>query len=665
MVPRVVLERRRVEALTPYIAQAWDRHFTIADLHTKYPTFIHMLRSGFIAGIPPILATYSPINRSSIIDYHNDFLKVIESEFEKGRYIGPFSKHEITELLGPFQTSPLSIIPKPHKPGSFRLIQNFSHPHSRSGSVTSINKVILSENYPCTWGTFGTISLLIWFLPPGSEGATRDVKEAYRTVPLHSSQWPGMVVRLDEDNTFAIDTQNAFGLASGAGIYGLVADAGMDIMRAQGIGPITKWVDDHLFIRIRREYLVKYNSLRTKWAEKLDRNGGLKHSKGRLWLQGDFMDIGRFEEYDDDCTKPIKDHVPINLTRRNQHDIQFLYSFEDIDALSEELGIPWEKDKDVPFAPVATFIGFEWNIEERTVSLPLAKRKKYLLAIEEWERADTHTLDEAQKLHGKLIHATLIQPHGRPYLINLEAFLGIFRDSPFKPRTPSKALHHDLQWWRVALTADVVQRPIPGPITAIDIAAYSDASSGVGVAITIGNRWRAWRLVPGWKAENRDIGWAEAVGFYFLAATILACHSNSDHFKVYGDNQGIVEGWWKGRSRNKPTNEIFKRISELARNSQSSFYTRYVPSKLNPADDPSRGKYYNLALLLPAPPIPDYLRTFIVDFDHPLLPIEQQLTTEGKAPSPEPKPPYQNRDHTHPIFDYEAENFTRQNKSWQ
>lgn len=665
MALKTVLEHRQHEAFSPYIAAAWDNRFTAAGLHSKYPSFIDMLHSGFIAGIPSLPTTYTPANHPSIINHRNDFQKVIEAEFQKGRYIGPLSNTEIIDLIGPFQTSPLSIIPKPHKPGSFRLIQNFSHPHSQITLVPSINSAISSEEYPCTWGTFGTVALLIWSLPPGLEGATRDVKEAYHTVPLHPSQWPGMVVRLSEDNSFAIDTQNAFGLASGAGIYGRVADAGVDIMRAQGLGPITKWVNDHLFLQIRREHLIEYNTLRDTWAQKLNQNGGLQHSKGRLWYCGDLMDTGRFEEYDEDCTMPIKDQKLLSPALRNQHDVQFTYSLDDIDAISNELGIPWEKAKDVPFTSVPTFIGFEWNIEKRTVALPLAKKKKYLAAINDRSKSITHTLDEAQKLHGKLLHTTLILPHGCPYLTQLEAFLSIFQNSPFKPRTPHNALNNDLRWWKKALSATTVQRPIPGPVVVRDIAAYSDASSGVGLAITIGNRWRAWRLIPGWKADRRDIGWAEAVAFYFLTATITAHYPDGSHFRIYRDNQGVVEGWWKERSRNKPTNKVFKQIFELAQGSRSSFYTCYVPSELNPANKPSRGIYYSRSLLLPAPIIPENLQPFIVDFNHPKLPIEQQLASQGNLPSPELKPPRQTNTHTDLGRDSKATEHTPQDKKWQ
>lgn len=78
-----------------------------------------------------------------------------------------------------------------------------------------------------------------------------------------------MVVKLAEEDSYAVDTQNAFGLASGAGVYGYVADAGVEVMRAKGLGPISKWVDDHLFIRIRREHLSEYNSQRKRLASRI------------------------------------------------------------------------------------------------------------------------------------------------------------------------------------------------------------------------------------------------------------------------------------------------------------------------------------------------------------------------------------------------------------
>jgi hypothetical protein len=196
---------------------------------------------------------------------------------------------QITNMIGPFQSSPLSIIPKPGKPGKFRLIQNFSHPYSQTLSNASINSYIDPADFPCTWGTFATVALIIAQLLEGSQAATRDVKEAYRTVPIHPSQWPGMVMRLPGQDNFAIDTRDAFSLSSGAGPYGKVADIGLEIMRAQGLGPITKWVDNHLFFRIPHSQLNKYNLLRKEAADTISKMQGQVHQKGRIWFRGKLL----------------------------------------------------------------------------------------------------------------------------------------------------------------------------------------------------------------------------------------------------------------------------------------------------------------------------------------------------------------------------------------
>ncbi|KAF7776627.1 hypothetical protein Agabi119p4_5020 [Agaricus bisporus var. burnettii] len=281
-------------------------------------------------------------------------------------------------------------------------------------------------------------------------------------------------------------------------------------MRAQGLGPISKWVDDHLFLRIPRAHLAEYNSLRSRWASIIQCEGGQKHTRGRLWFRGESLDNGKFEEYDEDKALPILDLS--TTSPRSPHDKLFSYAFQDIDTISERLGIPWETAKDSPFAASFTFIGLTWDAEKHTVSLPLAKRQKYHAAITAWQSVNTHTLKEAEELHGKLLHASLVLSQGRPYLINIEAFLGVFKDTPLKPRTPPKHLITDLLWWETALSSLHVERPIQASPTVTDPNAFSDASSEVGIGIIIGSKWRAWRLVPGWNApgSGRDIGWAEA-----------------------------------------------------------------------------------------------------------------------------------------------------------
>ena len=146
---------------------------------------------------------------------------------------------------------------------------------------------------------------------------------------------------------------------------------------------------------------------------------------------------------------------------------------------------------------------------------------------------------------------------------------------------------------------------------------------------------------PSWLEKRRSRNWlAEAVGFEFLIRTLcdLVCQPHKQHIKIFGDNRGVVEGWWKGRSRNKPTNEVFRRIHQLEKTRKITFHSRYVASRLNPADDPSRGIYPPCSLLLPPIPVPHELQLFLVDYDAELLP-GQHTDQNGSFHQPLPKPP--------------------------
>ena len=117
----------------------------------------------------------------------------------------------------------------------------------------------------------------------------------------------------------------------------------------------------------------------------------------------------------------------------------------------------------------------------------------------------------------------------------------------------------------------------------------------------------------GWKAQGRDIQWAEAIGFELLAISVCTLLSKGKHIKVYGDNWGVIKGWWKKCSANKPTNYIFHCILELSEKHNRAIHTRYVPSTQNPADTPSRGHYPPLSHHLNPIPIPAEIWPFLLD----------------------------------------------------
>ena len=128
-------------------------------------------------------------------------------------------------------------------------------------------------------------------------------------------------------------------------------------------------------------------------------------------------------------------------------DVLYAYNFDNIDVLSQKLGIPWEVLKDRPFANSTAYISFNWDIETFQVLLADTKKEKYLRATEDWLTRPTHTLKEVEKLYGKLLHVSLVSPMGQAFLTELERMLGIFHHSPLLPWSSPKGLPADLEWW--------------------------------------------------------------------------------------------------------------------------------------------------------------------------------------------------------------------------
>ncbi|KAE8217493.1 hypothetical protein CF319_g8429 [Tilletia indica] len=217
------------------------------DLLDAFGHVVDGLRDGFDFGIPPITSTQTPPNHASARENREVLRDIAKKEVEKGRWAGPYTKQQVEKVLGPFQSSPLGVIPKPN--GTFRLIQDFSFP--RNGSYTSINAYIISDEFITAWdGAAATFSLLN-SCPPTAQGATMDAMEAFRACRAKRSQLPGLVVMLDEDELY-IDFFLGFGLASATGVWGTVGDCVKAILetKLRGRVRVLKWVDDFLFLRL-------------------------------------------------------------------------------------------------------------------------------------------------------------------------------------------------------------------------------------------------------------------------------------------------------------------------------------------------------------------------------------------------------------------------------
>jgi hypothetical protein len=164
MAPKLALKWRRLKALSPYDGDAWASELTCLGLLEQYPHVVHGLANGFDLGIPQIYRTYTPQNHHSLSLLLDVYSAIVQNEFKTGQYISPFTCQQVEAALGPFQSSPLSLVPKASKPGKYQAVHNFSHPHHPLPNATSINLCIDSDEYPCTWGTFSSVPT--HFAPP-------------------------------------------------------------------------------------------------------------------------------------------------------------------------------------------------------------------------------------------------------------------------------------------------------------------------------------------------------------------------------------------------------------------------------------------------------------------------------------------------------------------
>jgi hypothetical protein len=59
----------------------------------------------------------TPPNHQSVCILSHVYNSIVTNEFAAGQYIGPFMCKQLEASLGPFQMSPLLLVPKASKPG--------------------------------------------------------------------------------------------------------------------------------------------------------------------------------------------------------------------------------------------------------------------------------------------------------------------------------------------------------------------------------------------------------------------------------------------------------------------------------------------------------------------------------------------------------------------
>jgi len=516
--------------ITPLIYHAWNSILLNLNLYDTFHDIPLGIQQGFDMGVKtPINQTYTPPNHKSSLDQPVTIENYILKESSAGRYTGPFTCDELQSKIGNFRTSPLGTVPKANSEDEFRVIQDFSYPRN-DPSLKSVNADINPNGFTCDWGTFNRIHRLVEQAPPGTQAATMDVDAAFRCCPIRPSQQKYFVVQWE--NRFYIDHCAPFGASSSGGVFGQLADAMAAIVRKKTNSPCENWVDDFLFIR----YLPQHSDLSS---------------------------------------------IP-----------HYTYDIDLLEQIARPLGWPWKPSKTRPFANIFKYLGFIWDLMNKTVGIPDDKKEKYLIRLRNWpDKNSTFTKKEAETLLGTLVHCSLAIPEGRSYLPALSKFINSFRSqSQFTRRLPNATVRADMQWWISQLRHNNCSSKIIPPPTPSNIEFWVDASTSWGIGVILKNEWKAWELKPGWNVHpEHTIGWAEILAIECGLRWAIHKGFKNIHFILKSDNTGVIDAISNGKSRSEEQNKILRHITILLQVNTIWLTSQYVASKENLADRPSRG----------------------------------------------------------------------------
>ncbi|KAJ3559983.1 hypothetical protein NP233_g11129 [Leucocoprinus birnbaumii] len=416
-------------------------------------------------------------------------------------------------------------------------------------------------NFPCDWGTFNQVYDIVRDAPPGLQAATMDVEAAFRCCPIRPSQQNHFIIYWN--GSFYIDHNAPFGECSSGGVFGRLADAMTAIIRKSSRTECKKWVDDFLIFRI-----------------------------------------------------------PVLSSSNPSHPQVYDFDIIDLMNLGCWLQWPWKPSKTCPFSHTFCYLGFDWDIINKTVSVPSEKAQCYITKIKQWTTQNNSLRKEAERIHGTLVHCSLALPDGRTHLAALSRFAASFQGKPpFSCQQPNKTVLEDMNWWLAELLKPSPGSPIipPPPLSPIEF--WVDASTSFGIGIVFKGGWDAWKLLPGWdKNPEHRIGWAEMVAIELgLRLAIHHGHHNI-HFQIKSDNTGVIGAIAGGRSRNLTHNQILQRITTLLRTHSIWISSLYVSSESNLADKPSRG--------IPPPGFTHFRNTFkMPDMLNPYLEHCSELLT--------------------------------------
>ena len=190
---------------TPLSSSAWEYLLAEHPHQELVRFFISGISNGFRIGFKHTNSILKQAQKNTeSANAHKDVVSIyLQEELTKGRVAGPFAH----SLISYGQISRFGVIPKHHKPDSWRLIIDLSHPHNHS-----INDGIPSSLCSIKYISIDNAINQILLLGKGTMMAKIDIKSAFRLLPVHPAD--RHLLMMSWNNSVYIDMCIPFGLRS-------------------------------------------------------------------------------------------------------------------------------------------------------------------------------------------------------------------------------------------------------------------------------------------------------------------------------------------------------------------------------------------------------------------------------------------------------------------
>lgn len=184
----------------------------LVNLLDKYPNKddAALLKNGFTNGFRLNYSGNSfqsdVKNLKSAYLHSNELNEKISKELKLGHIIGPFNEPPLDN----FKVSPVGLVPK--SDGGWRLITHLSYPYG--GSVNDgIDDKLCSVSYT----SFDKVSQMVFDLGCGALMAKRDIKSAFRLLPIHPDDFHLLGIKID--GKYYVDRMLPMGLSLSCSLF--------------------------------------------------------------------------------------------------------------------------------------------------------------------------------------------------------------------------------------------------------------------------------------------------------------------------------------------------------------------------------------------------------------------------------------------------------------